>query len=163
MRIVVGGHGFKTWIAYIIFPPDHSGTGSNPGRQKLVTLLMSPKDYLFYPNLFCSAKVTPTGSLKDCKITTLTKLFFLSQWIGGSVGRAVRRSRVQALEGQYYLSLRVLKMPKLSAIIAWQSGKTFKAFFPRSCVPNFVTHSSFACLKKKNLRAHTKFFCVPDK
>ena len=33
---------------------------------------------------------------------------------------------------------------------------------PRSYVPNFVTRSSFACLKK-NSRAHTTFFSVPDK
>ena len=39
-----------------------------------------------------------------------------------------------------------------------------KLFFrdSRSRVPNFVTRSSFACLKK-NSRVHTKFFGVPEK
>ena len=43
----------------------HCGPGSNPGEQKLVTLLMSPKDFLFYAKLFLCEECKIKKQLND--------------------------------------------------------------------------------------------------
>ena len=80
VRLDVGDHGFKPWkcyiiLLYLIIIFYHRGLGSNPGWQKLLTLLMSPKGFLFILNFFGASECDLTGSLKGYKSS---KLFFSS-------------------------------------------------------------------------------------
>ena len=92
-------YAFFQWIGYAVmssssawainFSPrkSHSGPGSNPGRQKLVALLMSPIDCIFYPKLVCASECDLLASLKGYKNKNL---FSFMHCIGGSVGRVLR-------------------------------------------------------------------------